>query len=85
MKHQNTSTKSDEISIQTSSNTDIQVKLDYLEMVESSPEYYEPLIQKVINVFMWIFAILAGTMTALFIIYIVLLKNRKSGGRYDVT
>ena len=85
LKHQNTSTKSDEISIQTSSNTDIQVKLDYLEMVESSPEYYEPLIQKVINVFMWIFAILAGTMTALFIIYIVLLKNRKSGGRYDVT
>ncbi|MGE6203890.1 DUF2334 domain-containing protein [Guptibacillus hwajinpoensis] len=76
LKSFDTLTKADHVSIQFT-NHEPEVKLDYVGMIKSSPEYYEPYLNRVTNGVLWIIATVAGVMIILFIAFILILNFRK--------
>ncbi|MBF0705438.1 polysaccharide deacetylase family protein [Alkalihalobacillus hwajinpoensis] len=77
LKSFDTLTKADHVSIQFT-NHEPEVKLDYVGMIKSSPEYYEPYLNRVTNGVLWVIATVAGFMIILFIAFILMLNFRKN-------
>ncbi|MFK3960750.1 DUF2334 domain-containing protein [Guptibacillus hwajinpoensis] len=77
LKSFDTLTKADHVSIQFT-NREPEVKLDYVGMIKSSPEYYDPYLNRVTNGVLWIIATVAGFMIILFIAFILMLNFRKN-------
>ncbi|PLR96049.1 polysaccharide deacetylase family protein [Bacillus sp. T33-2] len=68
----------DNISVTVGEKEGVSVGVDYFGLLENSPEFYKPKVESATNMTMWMIAIAAGSMVALFTIFAIRLRLNRS-------
>lgn len=67
----------DNITVTAEETEELSVNVEYFELLKDSPEFYNPKVKSTADNTMWLFALSAGGMVVLFVLYAVIIKIRR--------